>query len=1175
MSSSSTAFARALSPALDGLTQAILLNDMHQGASRGNDLKKISGSQIDILHAKISECRSIDQVIDVVYPDYRPAFKEFLLTLASWCEKKETVKTSLERLSRSLNAQTIPPRLKVKAPEFQFTKEFGEANIESAIAAREAFTAATATFQEAISKASLDGKKAEFAFWEVKCDPNTLFEVLSEVVTSVWDERKSDFKIPTLSYDKDTGVAKLGDWIRSPVKEAERDTLCRAIPLLAVQISKIVEARHRALSTKIEKKKEVAAKADIEMADATKAGPSIQSLIDKGLNARLKKLNLVQGKNAVSRSYPHSTTLAKDCSNFSELVWPREKETEFEIQHGFFVGAQIERQGQKSVIAISEKRENKDRQEEDGQEKAKCRESRSKGKGKSAIKLNEFISVSPAFPNSIPDKVLNYTWDDAVTFVHLNTPINYLEAGQYRKNVHCSDGVVVPPEISNDLSLGLKYMFFTPPSKDLIMNAWSEFQIRLRWRIYFLFKEGINKPYDPDYSVKRHSKMEPPKLPQWMELGLVMGRRYATSAIASIPDEKLDEIKKNPFSPNSNKILQFLKDNNYVVTMTDKNLGLAVSERDWILSNELKLLNDIRNYKELAKVDADLIMIEKGKQMIALSDLVDDHLPLSELRLNDYFSSKVAGEGDEIIYPQFHGLPKIHKQPTGFRPIIPCHSVCFNPAAKFVSKELKPLIKAAPTVIHGTKDLFTRLSQLRIEPRRKIFFVTGDVVAFYPNVPLRLCMDIIIDMYEAWLLSHSENTGVAFLNPNSLENNLIKLKIFKRAIEIGNTQLITQHGDKYFEQLNGLAMGVSDAPDLANLYGCHFEEKSKILNHPSVAFYGRYIDDCFSIVYAESADEARDLISKSIKFDGCVIEWAVSDSECQFLDATIFKKNNKLEWRPYVKARNNRERIPWVSHHPNDVKRGVYIGELSRLAVLCSNKDIYIEAVRDLNALYQTRGYPVPLFTSWCRKNMQERWEKRFALRNADSTDDKGVLVLKTRFDDVWNWFSATELGEAVTKYWEEWYERAESSRWVNDPSRPFIAPDPSHEHGITDIRPDLFTRVSDSAGEEMFIPDLRKIGLLGSRWVVSRKRNTNLFDLANVWKKTVFRQLDEAIAEEGGVVPEIPHDDPLTLLLAADKSIAQALNVEEDNEIVLHRREHSQELEHPEFGRISKTYAR
>ena len=84
----------------------------------------------------------------------------------------------------------------------------------------------------------------------------------------------------------------------------------------------------------------------------------------------------------------------------------------------------------------------------------------------------------------------------------------------------------------------------------------------------------------------------------------------------------------------------------------------------------------------------------------------------------------------------------------------------------------------------------------------------------------------------------------------------------------------------------------------------------------------------------------------------------------------------------------------------------------------------------------------------------------------------------------------------------------------------------------------------------------------------MSRKHNANLFDLANVWKKTVFRKLDERIAEEGGVNPMIPNVDPLDYQLEA---IPQETGLEED--IILHQREHSEELEHPEFGRISKIY--
>ena len=134
---------------------------------------------------------------------------------------------------------------------------------------------------------------------------------------------------------------------------------------------------------------------------------------------------------------------------------------------------------------------------------------------------------------------------------------------------------------------------------------------------------------------------------------------------------------------------------------------------------------------------------------------------------------------------------------------------------------------------------------------------------------------------------------------------------------------------------------------------------------------------------------------------------------------------------------------------------------------------------------------------------------------------------------DVWNWFSATELGETVTKYWVEWYERATEDRYTNDPARPFLPHDPEQPHDLVDIRPDLF-RLVQVKGEEVYVPDLGKIGILGSRWLVSRKRNTNLFDLANVWKKTVFRKLDERIADEGGVNPMIPNVDLLDYQLEA-----------------------------------------
>jgi hypothetical protein len=208
----------------------------------------------------------------------------------------------------------------------------------------------------------------------------------------------------------------------------------------------------------------------------------------------------------------------------------------------------------------------------------------------------------------------------------------------------------------------------------------------------------------------------------------------------------------------------------------------------------------------------------------------------------------------------FYGIPKIHKKPVGFRPIILCHSVIFNPAAKFISKELKPIIKSCPTIIHGAKEFLYQLSHLSIDSGKKWFFITRDVVAFYLNIPLHQCLRIVSTIYADWTL---QVTG----KPDTFEHkqDLLKLKIFECAIEIGNTSLITLHAGRYFLQLNRLAMGVADSSDLSNLFGAHFElSEQQMLSSNSVAFYGRYIDDCFGIVYANSENDALMLLCNSI-----------------------------------------------------------------------------------------------------------------------------------------------------------------------------------------------------------------------------------------------------------------------------------------------------------------------
>ena len=72
--------------------------------------------------------------------------------------------------------------------------------------------------------------------------------------------------------------------------------------------------------------------------------------------------------------------------------------------------------------------------------------------------------------------------------------------------------------------------------------------------------------------------------------------------------------------------------------------------------------------------------------------------------------------------PLLYSIPQINKEPVTMRPMIPCHSTIQNPAAKYISKILKPIIKWIATIIHETKDLAMKLSAHQLQNDQKYYF---------------------------------------------------------------------------------------------------------------------------------------------------------------------------------------------------------------------------------------------------------------------------------------------------------------------------------------------------------------------------------------------------------------------------------------------------------------------
>jgi hypothetical protein len=248
--------------------------------------------------------------------------------------------------------------------------------------------------------------------------------------------------------------------------------------------------------------------------------------------------------------------------------------------------------------------------------------------------------------------------------------------------------------------------------------------------------------------------------------------------ISHIPKEE-EGPKCNPLKPNRSKVEEFLISHDYVVTMTDKNIGIAVSKQTWIDDKCLELLSDRNNYIPLHLLQVQQICDRQCTEMELMALKAENLISDSGNQLGKFFQHCITVKGDQHVMPVFYGIPKIHKEPIKMHPIILCHFAIQNPAAKYVSKKLKPLVEVAPTILKGTKDLAIKLSKINLDSNHQWFLVSGDIVAFYPNVPLEQCLDITTSLYEEYM-------GL----PTTCKE-FLELEVFVMCLQTGNKDLIT------------------------------------------------------------------------------------------------------------------------------------------------------------------------------------------------------------------------------------------------------------------------------------------------------------------------------------------------------------------------------------------------
>ena len=291
-----------------------------------------------------------------------------------------------------------------------------------------------------------------------------------------------------------------------------------------------------------------------------------------------------------------------------------------------------------------------------------------------------------------------------------------------------------------------------------------------------------------------------------------------------------------------------------------------------------------------------------------------------------YIRKKLA-ETAEDPFGYFYLTYKLHKTPIKTRPV--CSDCASTPHAlgQWVDVMLQPIVKAQEAYFKDTFELKKLLDPLEPTPRWKL--VTFDAVAMYTNIPPEKCIERI-----ATYLRHP-NTRKRF--PHYDPDALID------AIEIVMRNNRMRFGDIIVRMVRGIAMGMSPAPPIANLFMA-IAEATDILPvfAPHLPLYKRFIDDGLALwkCHPDQATDAVNYNAFQTAINNTGLSWTFTEPsrEIEFMDLTITIEGRKIITNLYEKPMALHLYIPPHSCHPPRCHEGLVTGMILRIYRLCSRQ---------------------------------------------------------------------------------------------------------------------------------------------------------------------------------------------------------------------------------------------
>jgi len=165
--------------------------------------------------------------------------------------------------------------------------------------------------------------------------------------------------------------------------------------------------------------------------------------------------------------------------------------------------------------------------------------------------------------------------------------------------------------------------------------------------------------------------------------------------------------------------------------------------------------------------------------------------------------------------------------------------------------------------------------------------------------------------------------------------------------------------DKYYKQVNGVAMGIKMGPSYANLCVGYIEKQFfNQFNGTKPELYGRYIDDCIGATSSSRKKLVYFITSVNSFHPALKYTWEIAETSIAFLDFKVSINGNDLSTSVHYKPTQSHSFLLHSSSHPSEVKNSNPFSQFLTLRRLCSDDSDFSNKSEEMRHFFKKRGYP-------------------------------------------------------------------------------------------------------------------------------------------------------------------------------------------------------------------------